>query len=495
MKILTVFLMFLASAGFAAQAEPVKIGSKDDNETGILGEALAALARQAGATVEGDVIAAGSGTVFTAITSGEIDAYIEYTGTLTGSTLSSLNLQSDAELEAALAERGLKMSPPLGFDNTYALAVRRETAEELGLATTSDLAGHPELRVGVSSEWFSRADGWPNLKAEYGLPQDDVTALAEHTLLYRAITSGQTDVIEVYTTEGAIEANDLVVLEDDRGFFPQYEAFVLYRAELEQTHPAVVEAWRRMAGTLDEAAMTALNARVEGGKETKASAAAAYLAEHFQKAAAAVTADRPLAARLWQRTLEHAGLVAAAMALGILFAVPLGILAASSLNVGRAVLAVVGIIQTIPSIALLVFMIPLLGIGPEPAIAALFLYSLLPMVRNTHAGLVGIDRPTRESARALGLTRWQRLRHVELPLAMPSILAGIKTSAVITVGFATLGGFIGAGGYGETIFQGLRVDSTRITLEGAIPAALMALLVQFALDGVSRLVVSRGLRA
>ncbi len=488
-------LCLLLATGTASAQEPIRIGSKDDVETGILGEVLAALARQAGAEVEAEVIAAGSGTVFAAITGGDIDAYVEYTGTLTGSTLASLNLTSDAELETALAERGLKMTPPLGFNNTYALAVRGDLAEELGLATTSDLAAHPELRVAVSSEWFGRADGWPQLKAAYGLPQEDVTALGEHRLLYRALTSGQTDVIEVYTTEAAIEANGLVVLEDDLGFFPQYRAFVLYRETLEQTHPRVVARWREMAGTLDEAAMTALNARVEGGNASNAAAASVYLAEHFADAAGDVSADQSLASRVWQRTVEHAGLVAASMALGILLAVPLGLLAATNAGLGRGVLAGVGIIQTVPSIALLVFMIPLLGIGPAPAIAALFLYSLLPMVRNTHEGLTGIARPVRESAEALGLSWWQRLTRVEMPLALPAILAGVKTSAVITVGFATLGGFIGAGGYGETIFQGLRVDSTRLTLEGAVPAAVMALLVQLGLDGVSRLVVSRGLRA
>ncbi|MEM1013851.1 MAG: glycine betaine ABC transporter substrate-binding protein, partial [Planctomycetota bacterium] len=344
-----------------AQSDVIKIGSKDDIETGILGEVLAALARQAGAEVEANVIDAGSGTVFNAIVSGEIDAYIEYTGTLTGSTLSQLELTSLAQLEAALADRGLSMTDELGFNNTYALAVTRELADELGLVTTSDLADHPDLRVAVSSEWFGRADGWPQLKAAYGLPQDDVTALGEHRLLYRAITSGQTDVIEVYTTEAAIEANDLVVLEDDQSFFPQYMAFVLYRTELEQSHPTVVEAWRQMAGTLDEASMTALNARVEGGLNSESAAAAAYLAEHFTDAADDVTADLSLPARLWQRTVEHAWLVVAAMVLGIALAVPLGVLAAGGRTAGRVVLGITGIVQTIPSIALLVFMIPLLG--------------------------------------------------------------------------------------------------------------------------------------
>src|SRR6185369_5245582 len=176
-------------------------------------------------------------------------------------------------------------------------------------------------------------------------------------------------------------------------------------------------------------------------------------------------------------------------------AVPLGIVAARRPLLGRAILGAAGILQTIPSLALLVFMIPLLGIGSAPAIVALFLYSLLPIVRNTHAGLTGVPEPLREVARALGLGPGAALRLVELPLASPSILAGIKTSAVINVGTATLGALIGAGGYGQPILTGIRLDDVTLILEGAIPAALLALLVERAFDASERLIVPRGLRA
>jgi osmoprotectant transport system permease protein len=187
-------------------------------------------------------------------------------------------------------------------------------------------------------------------------------------------------------------------------------------------------------------------------------------------------------------------LVAAALLAAIAVAIPLGVLAARWRGVGRAVLGVVGVVQTIPSLALLVFMIPVLGIGAAPAIAALFLYGLLPIVRNTHAGLTGIAPELRESALALGLPSWARLRLVELPLAAPAILAGVKTSAVITVGTATLGALIGAGGYGQPILTGIRLASVPLILEGAIPAAALALLAQGAFDLAERAVVPRGLR-
>ncbi len=285
----------------------------------------------------------------------------------------------------------------------------------------------------------------------------------------------------------------MVILEDDRGFFPEYEAFVLYRAELNETAPDVVAAWKRLAGTLDEQAVTALNAQVESGRATPAAAAAQFIDDTFSIKTTAV--ESTLASRLIQTTGEHLLLVLASMAMGIAVAIPLGILAAGNATLGKVIINGVSIIQTIPALALLVFLIPLpgFGLGAWTAIFALFLYSLLPMVRNTHAGLVGIARPIRESAEALGLTTVQRLVWIELPLALPLILAGIKTSAVITVGFATLGAFIGAGGYGQPILTGLYFDNTQLLREGAISAAVMALVVQFGLDALSRMVIPRGM--
>jgi osmoprotectant transport system permease protein len=178
----------------------------------------------------------------------------------------------------------------------------------------------------------------------------------------------------------------------------------------------------------------------------------------------------------------------------ILLGLPLGIVAARRRRLRRLILGTTGLMQTIPSLALLVFMIPLFGIGTGPALVALVVYSLLPIVRNTVAGIDAIAAPLRESAAALGLTSRERLRLVELPLAMPSILAGVQTAAVIAVGTATLGALIGAGGYGQPILTGIRLDDTPLILEGAVPSALLALAVQGLFDVVERLVVSRGLR-
>ncbi len=385
---LLAFLIALVVAATPATADDIRIGNKSDIETSVLGEVLAELARQQGHDADANAVSGGSGLVFDAIAAGEIDAYVEYTGTLIGATLSTLDLQSTEELRAALAGRGLSMTEPLGFNNTYALAVPRALAEERGLVTTSDLADHPDLRVAISTEWSARPDGWPSLRQAYGLPFTTVDAVAEHRLLYAAVSGGQADVIEVYTTEAAITENDLVVLEDDRGFFPQYEAFVLYRSRLDDTHPQVVAAWMTLAGTLDETQMTSLNAIVEQDKRPPAAAAKVYLEDVL--GSTSDIAGTTFVGRLTTRTIEHLWLVVASMAIGIAVAVPLGVLAAKNKALGQVLLGGVGILQTIPSLALLVFMVPLLGLGAKPAIAALFLYALLPMVRNTHAGLTGI---------------------------------------------------------------------------------------------------------
>jgi osmoprotectant transport system permease protein len=198
--------------------------------------------------------------------------------------------------------------------------------------------------------------------------------------------------------------------------------------------------------------------------------------------------------RLISTTSEHLFLVCLSLGAAILVAIPLGIWGARNSTLGQVILSSVGIIQTIPSLALLVFMIPLLGIGGPPALVALFLYSLLPIVRNTLSGLTGLPIDVQESAHALGLPASARLRLIELPLAARSILAGIKTSAVINVGTATLGALIGAGGYGQPILTGIRLDDTSLILEGAIPAAVLALLVQWSFDFVERTLLSPGLQ-
>jgi osmoprotectant transport system permease protein len=244
----------------------------------------------------------------------------------------------------------------------------------------------------------------------------------------------------------------------------------------------VIEQLERLEGRITEADMQRLNAAVQRDKADERRVAGEFLARAIGVNDTAE--DESLARRLLRSTWEHLVLVVPSLAAAVLAAVPLGILAARRPALGQGVLAAVGVLQTIPSLALLLFMIPVMkavfnqGTGAYPAVAALFLYSLLPVVRNTYAGLITIPESLRESAEALGLSSAAILWRVELPLAARTILAGVKTAAVINVGTATLGGFIGAGGYGRPILRGIDKFDVPLMLEGAIPAALLALAVQ-----------------
>jgi len=462
----------------------VVIGSKNFTEAVILGEIGAGLAREQGLDVEHKRQLGGTRILWRALENGQVDAYAEYTGTLAEELL-QMPGADNAALREALARRGLAMTPPLGFDNTYALGMREARAKELGIATLSDLRAHPALKLGLSNEFMQRADGWPGLRDAYRLPQKPDGL--DHDLAYRALESGAIDATDLYGTDAEIPYYGLRVLADDRHYFPSYEAVYLYRADLAQRAPAWVDALRGMAGRIDAATMQRLNARVKLDHAREADVAADWLG-----VAAPDASGR--AARIWQRTGEHLALVAISLGLALLLALPLGIFAARRPRLGQVVLSVTGLLQTLPSLAVFVFMIPLFGIGAKPAIAALFLYSLLPVVRNTHAGLTGIALELRETAAAIGLPPRTRLRRIELPLALRTILAGIKTAAVINVGTATLGALIGAGGYGQPILAGIRLDDIGLILEGAVPAAVLALVVQGMFEVVERMLTPRGLR-
>jgi osmoprotectant transport system permease protein len=469
-------------------ATPVRIGSKQFTESVILGEVARLAARQASIDAQHQRELGGTSILWRALQHGDIDAYPEYTGTLTQELLKNVPPNADiATLRAALKPLGIGVTDSLGFDDSYAIGMREDVADKLGIQRLSDLAFHPQLRFGFSNEFMDRADGWPGLRQTYGLPQTQVRGL-DHALSYRALVSSAVDAIDLYSTDAEIPYYHLRVLQDDKHHFPRYEAVFLYRLSLEQSSPAFVSVLSKLAGRISENAMRDMNARVKLDGESETAVAAGFLGVQTDDDGTS------LAARLLQRTLEHLRLVLISLLAAVLFAVPLGVLAAYSKRLGHLVMAVSGVLQTIPSLALFVFMIPFFGIGTWPAIAALFLYSLLPIVRNTYTGLVGIPPDLRESAAALGLPRSVRLYRVELPMATRSILAGVKTAAVINVGTATLGALIGAGGYGQPILTGIRLDDTRLILEGAIPAALMALAVQGLFEAVERWLTPRGMR-
>jgi osmoprotectant transport system permease protein len=470
----------------------VTVGSKNFTESVVLGEMLRLVIRHSGAEAVHRRQLGGTRVLWNALLSGEIDAYPEYTGTLIQEILVGEHLQSESQLRAALSQRGLRMTRPLGFNNTYAIGVTRALAKKLELHTISDLRIHPDLTFGFSNEFMDRADGWPGLRQRYGLAPRDVRSL-DHDLAYRGIESGTLQVIDLYATDAEITYYKLRALKDDLHYFPDYDAVILYRTDLERRAPEAVALFRKLANIIDATAMSAMNARVKLHGEPETAVAADFLERRLH-----LDLDyrvQGAAQRFWQHTAEHLVLVAISLSAAILIAVPLGIVATFRPRLGQAVLGTAGVLQTIPSLALFVFMIPLLGIGAPPAIVALFLYSLLPIVRNTYAGLKDIPPAVIESARALGLPPAARLRIVELPLATRSILAGIKTSAVLNVGTATLSALIGAGGYGQPILTGIRLDDIGLILQGAVPAAVLALLVQGLFELIERGLLPRGLIA
>ncbi|MFG0283835.1 MAG: glycine betaine ABC transporter substrate-binding protein [Phycisphaerales bacterium JB039] len=495
MALLSLCIGAVLACGASGQQDPsgpeVVIGSKKFTESVILGEMARALVQHAGAEATHRKELGGTRILFEAVARGDIDIYPEYTGTLQQEIFAGRDLQTFEDISAALAERGLAMTGPLGFDNTYAIAMRKDRAAQLEIESISDLRDHPDLRFGFGNEFMDRGDGWGALRQRYRLAQQDVRGL-DHDLAYRGIAAGDIDVMDAYATDAEIDYYDLRVLEDDLGHFPEYEAVFVYRIELRSRAPRAVAELRRLEGAIDAGAMSGLNKAVKLDGRADGAVAAGFLQESLGLRTTVARQSRW--ASLWQRTVEHTRLVGISMLFATLMAVPLGVLAAKARLLEQPTLAVVGVAQTIPSLAFLALLVPLQGIGERSAIIALTVYSLLPIVRNTHAGIVSMTPQLRDAAASLGLSASDRLLWVDLPLAAPSIFAGLKTAAVLNVGTATLGALIGAGGYGQPILTGIRLDDPILILEGAAPAALMAIAAQRGLDLLERLIVPRGLR-
>ena len=470
-------LLFVTNA---AMADATVFGSKAFTESVILGELATQLTREAGYVAEHRRQLGGTRVLWSALVRGDIDCYPEYTGTLRTEIFTDKNIATDEQLRAALAQESVWTSKSLGFNNTYVFGMRRDRAASLGITRMSQLVDHPTLRFGFSNEFMERADGWPGIRAHYRLPQRDVRGLA-HDLAYRGLESGALDVTDLYSTDAEIVHYDLTTLQDDAKFFPAYDAVLVCRNDVAAP---VRESLNRLGGRINESTMTKLNARAALDREPETQIASSFLRDQLNVSSSARVDGR--AVRVWQRTREHLAMVGISLGLAVIVAIPLGIIAFYRRAVGRVVFAIADVLQTLPALALLVFLIPWLGIGYAPAVVALFLYSLLPILRNTHTGLADIPRDLRESAEALGLPRTAQLRFVELPLAARSILAGIRTAAVINVGTATLGALIGAGGYGQPILTGIRLDDTNLILEGAVPAALLALVVQWGFGWMER---------
>jgi osmoprotectant transport system permease protein len=521
-------LLLLACLGLlltpGARADTtLHVGSKRFTESYILGEILTRTAARSGPADHRQGLG-NTAIVLAALRSGAIDVYPEYLGTIDLEILKNPQPTSLEQMRAALRPLGLGVAVPLGFSNGYALAVRGDA----GPRRLSDLASQPALHIGLSHEFLGRADGWPGLARRYGLPQQPRGL--DHGIAYTALAQRQVDVIDIYSTDAKIRQYGLHVLDDDKAYFPRYDAVLLYRLDLPARFPQAWQAITQLGGTIRADDMIAMNAAAEIDGQSFTSIAANWMACHgrvdgapvhasnpnancrtiqpastsaFGPAHAALsnTATPPQHDSLLTKTFgngffalarQHMLLVVLAVLLGCAAGIPLGILAALVPRLQQTVLALAGMLQTVPSLALLAILIPLLGrIGTEPALVAMCAYALLPIVRNTCTGLLQVPPGLRTAALALGLTRAQSLRQVELPLALPTILAGVKTSAVMSVGTATIAAFIGAGGFGERITTGLALNDNDMLLAGAIPAALLALLTQAGFELCERVMARR----
>ncbi|MES2179311.1 MAG: glycine betaine ABC transporter substrate-binding protein [Gemmatimonadota bacterium] len=522
MTALVCVLVCVSNGGVAAQVPrgaptPIVIASKPFGESYLLCEMFAQLLEARGIEVERRPGLGATEIAVSALRTGAIDVYPEYTGTglvaVLHDTLTD-SLAADprrvfARVSTEFPRRfGLHWAPPLGFQNTYAIAVTRPTADRYHLRTLSDLArAAPQLTAGFTADFIGRPDGLVGLRRVYGLALKAVRPLAP-AVKYQALATGAVDVVDGYSTDGLLAKYDLVVLADDRHFFPPYEAAALVSRRVGAARPDVMGTLAELSGRLDEDTMRRLNRRVEVDGVAVAVVAAGALRDLRLiggVTAPSLASENPsdsfpgylIAQRsqILSLALRHLVLVLVALFAAIAIGVPIGLALERSRALAEPVIRVLGMIQTIPSIALLAFMIPFLGVGVVPAIVALWLYALLPIVRGTFNGVRDADPDAVEAAEALGMTALQRLMQVRLPLAAPVIMAGIRTAAVITVGTATLAAFIGAGGLGEPIVAGLSLADSRMVLSGALPAALLALLVDGGLAVAERVVAPAHLRS
>ncbi len=501
---LTLFVVLALALAQVSVAQTLVVGSKRFTESYILGEIISQSVTSAGH--DRVVLKSGlgnTGILLSALASGEIDLYPEYTGTITREILKTEQVLSLAEINQRLLPTGLQAGVLLGFDNSYVLAARRELAEKLQLRSIADLAKHPELRLGFSHEFIGRSDGWKGLANRYQLAQFSPKGL-DHGLAYEAIKARQIDVMDAYGTDAKLLRDGLVVLRDELKFFPTYEALLLYRSEVPTKFSASWQVLLGLQNKIPQQTMRELNARSEIDGQPFAAVAREFLQAQSSSAKnstvineGAAPADRALAqqsfirllfgADFWRLGTQHLFLVLVSLLLAIAMGIPLGVLSFYRPRAGQVVLSITSVIQTIPSLALLAFLISLFGlIGTVPAIVALFLYALLPIIQSTHAGLSEISPSMRQAAQALGLSARDQLFLIELPLARTMILSGIQVSAVLSVGTATIAAFVGAGGFGERIAQGLALNNTQMLLAGAIPSAGLALLIQYGFFVVER---------
>lgn len=462
-------------------------------------------------TVERRLGLGGTDICHAALLAGELDLYVEYTGTALLNVLGE-DVISDSDsvfriVASMYRDRfQLEWLPPIGFNNTYAIAVRADQADANGWTKISDLADTAdELEAGFTSEFMERPDGYKGVQRAYDMEFGHAIDL-DPGLMYTALADGEVDLIGAFTTDGRIDEYDLRVLSDDRRFFPPYDAAPVVRRDLLRKHPEVRDALVGLVRTLSDQEMRQLNFAVDVLQREPSEVAGQWLDRRVGEAHDRVDGHRETVAEprslaslfvtrrveILQKAGEHLFLTVMGVLIAMGMGIPTGIMIHRFAPARSFVLALTEVVQTIPSLAMLAFLFAIYGIlGATPAVTALVLYALLPIVLNTFTGLREVPLEVLEAADGVGMSSRQRLRLVELPLAAPVMIAGIRTATVLTVGIATLCTYIGAGGLGDFIARGLARNDPRLTLLGALPAAIMAVVLSLAIRGIER-AVERG---
>lgn len=506
---LTLLLSLLINSSLAK--EPIIIGSKEFTENYLLGEMAAILLKEKyDWPVEKKLGLGGTKVVFDALESDSIHLYPDYTGTGYIYFLKRNDNERDPEKiykivkETFEKDFNIIWSKPFGFNNTYALAVRANDDNLNDINSVSELVGNENnFMFAAPHEFMERSDGMPNFQKAYGLKFSDENIVGmEAGLTYSALRDLKVDMIMSYSTDGRIAAFNFRLLEDDLNFFPPYYAAWLAKKSSLEKFPVLKNLYEDFDDLISEKDMMELNNQVDSKKMEPEVVARNFLIkkklikgelQKNDKRKGLLNFFIKKKKYLFKITKEHLILSFGSLLLALIISLPTGILLTRYPVISTPVFAIINTIQTIPSLALLGFLIPIMGIGKIPGIVALFLYSLLPLIRNTYAGVQAVNNNFIEASRGIGLTNWQILWKVEIPLAMPVILAGVRTASVIVIGTATLAALVGAGGLGDPIFRGVSTVNNDLIFLGAIPAALLAIITDKLLGLCEKKLVSKGL--
>ena len=451
----------------------------------------------------------GTKLVFDSLKNRQIDIYPEYTGTGYTMLLKKSGETNPKKTYRIVKSEFLKRfqmiwSLPLGFENTYILAVREKDIRFQNIHSISQLKGHiGSFRLGMGHEFVERKDGFDNFSNRYQLhfPKNQVITM-NPALMYSALDNKEVDMIMAYSTDGRIKAFKLKTLKDDKSFFPSYEAAYLTRKDVLKAWPEVQTAFSDLEYNISEKEIISLNNQVDQLDYDLSQTARHFLikkkllVEKIQKLQKVHLIDYYMSKKkyFFKILVEHLVLIFVSLFFALCISIPIGIWATRNSKVEKIVFFLVNTLQTVPSIALLGLLIPFLGIGFMPAVFALFLYSLLPLIRNTFEGIKNVDRNYIEASAGIGLNAWQILIFVQIPLALPIMLAGVRVATVIVVGTATLAAYIGAGGLGDPIFRGIATLDSRLIFLGAIPACLLAVILDMSIAFVEKLIISKGLK-